>query len=263
MSYDTPCPHGCGTMLDAEGYERSAEDGGPIDHAHTCRDFLAAALKEVTTVGYTASLRKRVEELRGGRDHDALVIAEMDRKLTKLGAAVAVARQLGKPGGTDWPDLDAALALLDEPTGEAIEKPAPGGWEGPVPETIVHVCQDGRMRKYIPVDGVELAEMLDAARLDTATQLKVAHSDSIHALQASYESARVAGQGMADQRDALRAQLVDRDATIEKLEIAIAHALDRFEQENLHHVAEEMRAALPTSTLVQIGRVPVTEEDQP
>ena len=37
------------------------------------------------------------------------------------------------------------------------------GGEGPFPETVVHAHLDGAMRKYIPVDGEELAEHIRRA----------------------------------------------------------------------------------------------------
>ena len=48
---------------------------------------------------------------------------------------------------------------------ESIERATPE-WdhEGPFPETIVHMRLTGESRKYIPVDGEELREMLAMAR---------------------------------------------------------------------------------------------------
>jgi hypothetical protein len=45
-----------------------------------------------------------------------------------------------------------------------LARKGPPAAEKPFPETVVHAHLDGTVRKYIPVDGAELKEMLAAER---------------------------------------------------------------------------------------------------
>jgi hypothetical protein len=78
-------------------------------------------------------------------------------------------REAGHPVAADGTGHTANAATVLA----AMAKPPPPPDEGPFPETVVHMHLDGTSRKYIPVDGVELKELLEAARsraLDEAAE---------------------------------------------------------------------------------------------
>ena len=65
--------------------------------------------------------------------------------------------------GTVCSDFNARKTVPHEQP-DALTATTPPPHEDVFPETIVHAHLDGRMRKYIPVDGVELQGLLSEAR---------------------------------------------------------------------------------------------------
>lgn len=80
----------------------------------------------------------------------------------------AARSQPGAPGEIREEDRQRLQEVIEHfaPPG-AIEKiRTNAGGEEPFPNTVIHVHLDGSMRKYIPVDGEELATLLKRAEQD-------------------------------------------------------------------------------------------------